>query len=295
MEKMEKNTFRIDYSQLQCFIECPRRYYNRYKVCLKKITEDEREIDMNFGKAIHKGLEAYYKGSGKDEALKVFNEGFTPLAGDKVRTPTHGVALLSAYITYYSGLTNELGDTHLTTLSSVEGVPAVEIKDSYHIGNIEYIVKIDRIVKSNAGNWVQDHKCTMKSLYTFSNKFTPNMQVSGYVDYVIRKYGQCSGFIPNVLWFGFRTRAYKGEPAGFHYQFQRDIINRTKEQIDDFEQNVIYWTDKLQQAEQDNYWGKNESQCGRCSYRELCISCDDINVAETLYKKIDNPLKYLTV
>ena len=278
---------KIDYSQLQTFIECPRRYYNRYKLSLKKIIEDEREVDMNFGSAMHKALEAYYKGSATAEVLRVFNENFSPLAGDQVRTPRHAEALLSAYIKYYSGLTNELGDTYLTTLSSVEGKPLVEVKDTFNIGNIEYIVKIDRIVKSNAGNWVQDHKCTTKSLYTFSNKFTPNMQVSGYVDYVTKKYGQCSGFIPNVLWFGFRTRAYKGEPAGFHYQFQRDIINRTKEQIADFEQNVIYWCAKLEQVEKDNYWGKNENQCVRCSYRELCISCDDETVKEALYKEYD--------
>lgn len=283
---------RIDNSQLSTFQTCPRMYYNRYKLKLRKIIEDDFVIDMNFGSTIHKALELYYKGKAEEEALRVFNENFTPLVGDKCRTPAHGQALLKAYFNYYKGLTNELGDTHLITATTVAGSPAVEIKDTFKIDNIDYIVKIDRIVKSNAGNWVQDHKCTQKSLYTFSNKFTPNMQVSGYVDYVMKKYGQCSGFIPNVLYYGFRERAYKSEPAGFHFQFQRDIVNRTKEQIDDFEQNVIYWCAKLEQAEKDNYWGKNENQCFRCGFKELCTSVDDETVKDSLYEQY-NPYAYL--
>lgn len=277
---------KIDFSQLQTFIECPKCYYNRYIRKLKKIIEDEREVDMNFGGKIHKALEVFYKDSSKEEALKVFNESFIPLAGDKIRTPQHGTTLLTNYFNYYAGKTNELGDTYMITL-------AVETVDSFLIGDIEWLVKIDRIVKTNAGIFVLDHKCTQKSLYTFINKFTPSMQVSGYVAYVEQKYGQCSGFIPNVLYFGFRKRAYKGEPAGFHCQFQRDIVNRTKEQIEDFKNNVISWVEKLKQAELDMLWSKNESQCSRCGYKELCISCDDENVQETLYQVVDDPLSYL--
>lgn len=276
---------RIDYSQIQTFQDCPRRYYNKMVLCLKKVTEDERDTPKNWGKSIHSALEAHYKGKGLDEVLKVFNDTFQPLEGDKVMTPIHGVELIKGYINYYGGNTNELGDNRMETV-------AVEVKDQYSIGNNEYVVKIDRVVKNNSGYWVMDHKSTQKSLYTFFNKFTPNMQVSGYVDYVIRKYGQCSGFIPNALYFGYRERAYKSEPAGFHYQFQRDIVNRTKEQIADFEQNVTYWCDKIQKAESDQYWGKNENQCIFCQFKELCSNIDDENIRETLYIK-HNPKEYL--
>ena len=276
---------KIDNSQLNLFINCPRAYRNRHILKLRKAVDDEREMYLNWGGAIHKALEAYYKIKGREEALKIFNETYPPLEGDKVRTPNNGITLLNNYFNYYEGNTNELGDKNLTTLE-------VEIKDTFMIGDVEWLVKIDRVVKCNAGIFCQDHKSTTKSLYTFFNNFTPNMQVSGYVDYCIRKYGQCSGFMPNVLWYGQRERAYKGEPAGFHCQFQRDIVNRTKEQIDDFEKNVIYWANRLQIALDTNEWGKNESNCSRCAFREMCSSCDDQNVVETIYEKY-NPLEYL--
>lgn len=277
----------IDNSQLTCFINCPRAYRNRYVLKLRKAVDDKREMYLNWGSAIHKALEAYYKLKGRDEALKVFNDTFPPLEGDKIRTPNHGIELLTNYFNYYEGNTNELGDKHLTTL-------AVETKDTFKIGDVEWLVKIDRVVKCNAGILVLDHKSTMKSLYTFVNTFTPNTQVSGYVDYVIKKYGQCSGFIPDILQYGYREKAYKGEPAGFHFQFQRDIVNRTKEQIDDFETNVKYWSRRLQEALDNNEWGKNESNCSRCGFRELCVSCDDEEVKAVIYETY-NPTEYLDV
>lgn len=283
---------KIDNSQLNSFINCPRAYYNRYILKLGSLKEDDRDSAKNFGSSLHKALETYYKGGSLEQSTKAFNESFNPIEGDLLYTPNHGIELIEAYIKYYSAPTNELGDNYLTTLITKEGNPAIEIKDSFMIDDVEWIVKIDRIVKSNAGILGQDHKSTQKSLYTFISKFTPNMQFSGYTAYIMEKYGQCGGIIPNVLWFGYRKKAYKGELAGFHYQFQRDIVNRTKEQIDDFKQNVLYWTGKLSKCLEDNYWGKNENQCIYCQYKELCTSCNDENVKETLYREID-PLEYL--
>lgn len=276
---------KIDNSQLVQFINCPRAYRNRYILKLRKAVDDDREMYLNWGKALHSALEAYYKGNAKEESLKIFSDTYTPIDTDKIRTPANGITLLTNYFNYYEGNTNELGDKNMTTLG-------VEIKDTFMIGDVEWLVKIDRVVKNNAGVWCLDHKSTTKSLYTFFNNFNPNSQVSGYVDYCIRKYGQCSGFIPNVLYYGQRERAYKGEPAGFYCQFQRDIVNRTKEQIDDFEKNVLYWTKKLQVAIDSNEFGKNESNCSRCGFRELCVSVDDENVKDTIYE-VYNPLEYL--
>ena len=45
--------------------------------------------------------------------------------------------------------------------------------------------------------------------------------------------------IVNALKVGFRQRAYKGEPAGFHCEFQRQIFNRNKDQVEDG--GVLVW------------------------------------------------------
>lgn len=275
----------IDYSQLQTFIDCPRKYYNRYKLGLKKITFDERDISMEWGKQAHKALEIYYKTKDVNAALDNFKLNYQGLAGDKVKTPANGLNMLQWYFDYQTNNITDLGDKNFE-------IVAVETIDNIIIDDIIYHCKIDLILKNNAGYWVVDHKFTQKSLHTFINKFTPNMQVSGYSAYVTEKYGQCSGFIPNVIFCGYRERVYKGEQPGFYCRFERDIVNRNIEQIEDFKNNVRYWMSKLSQSENDNYWGKNESQCSMCGFRELCTQCDDSNVRDTLYVKYD-PYSYL--
>ncbi len=58
---------------------------------------------------------------------------------------------------------------------------------------------------------------------------------------------------------------------------------------------MIIWCSKLEQALHDGFFPKNESYCHGyrgCQYRELCSTCDDEVVKETLYEK-HNPFEYL--
>lgn len=278
---------KIDNSQLQTFISCPYKYYNKFIRKIKKVKLDESTMYLNWGKGIHTALEVYYKGGTPAQAIDVFSTTFIPTDGDTVRTTTHGCLMLQEYFKYYSGTTNELGDKNFKVIQ-------VEYKDSFVIrDSVEWLVKMDLIVENNAGIWVVDHKTTTKTLYSFISSLTPNMQVSGYTDFVQREMGQCSGFIPNVLCYGFRKKAYKDEPAGFHWIPQRDIVNRTKDQLEDFENQVIYWCEKLTRSLEEMVWGKNENNCRYCEYKDLCTSCDDENVMNVMYEKVENPLAYL--
>jgi len=279
---------KIDYSQLQTFITCPRKYQLRYIDKLKKIKYDERDLHQDFGHCIHKALEIYYKDNSIEKAKDWFTLNFNGLDTEKAKTPANGLLLLDRYYNYYQTPTNELSDTHLKTLE-------VEITDTYNIGNIEYTVKIDRIVESNAGIFVLDHKTTSSIPYNYFYQFDPNMQVSGYCLYAQQRYGQCSGMIIDAICLGHRERAYKGEPAGFWCNFVRDIVNRNKQQLQDFEQNVIDWSSRLQTSIDMNKFPKNENACHQfkgCGFRELCVNCNDEQIKEQLYQNY-NPLEYL--
>ena len=61
----------IDYSQLQTFITCPRKYELKMIKKLRKIRYDERNIDLDFGKCIHSSLEEYYKTGNTTKALDI--------------------------------------------------------------------------------------------------------------------------------------------------------------------------------------------------------------------------------
>jgi len=272
----------IDYSQLQTFIDCPHKYHNKFILNLAKIQEGAESLDKLFGKAVHLALELLYKGKPLVEAKNAFRESYlVELGTEKAKTPANGERLIEAYWNYWQKPVSELSDTNLETVS-------VEVVDKFNITEeIEYIVKIDRVVKNNAGIWCMDHKSTRKTLYSFFNKFSPNMQVSGYCAYAKQKFGQCSGFIPNALKVGYRERAYKGEPAGFHCAFERDIVNRDDQQLRAFRDNVLWWCANLKYATTSGVMPRNENNCGYCQYRDLCNSCDDPNVRDTLYEVVD--------
>lgn len=282
---------KIDYSQLQCFINCPRKYYYKYVEKLKKVSYDERELDKDFGKCIHKALEILYKTGSLIQAKEVFRGEYIGLESEKAKTPANGERLIEAYWKYWQTPTSALSDKNLETVG-------VELTDSFKLTeDIEYIVKIDLIVKNNAGYWCVDHKTSRSIAYNYFWQFDPNMQMSGYCKYVLEKYGQCSGAIINVMCVGFRQRAYKGQPAGFHCEFARDIINRNSAQLSDFTTNAERWATTLRFALDTGFsaFRRNEGACHQfkgCSYRELCNSCNDSEIKATLYEE-HNPLAYL--
>ena len=163
------------------------------------------------------------------------------------------------------------------------------------IGYIGYTVKIDLIVQSNAGIFIMDHKTTKTIPYNYFWQFTPNMQITGYCLYAKKKYGQCSGAIINAAQVGFRERAYKGNPAGFHCNFTREIINRDTDQYKDFQENIMMWSGRLNMALDHGIYPKNESACHQfkgCGFKELCSTCDDEEIKSTLYIEYD-PYAYL--
>lgn len=277
---------KIDASQLQLYIQCPAKFKNTYIDCLKKIKYDDREINMDFGNCGHLGLEYLYKKKSMEEAKKVFRDNFVGLDGNKIFTPANGELLIEAYWNYWKNPINDLSDTNFTDISIEAVNTTIKLTD-----DIEWIVKIDRIAQNRAGIWCIDHKFTTRNLQYFFNDFYLNMAVSGYCYYVKETYGQCSGFIPDVISIGYRQKAYRGEPSGFHYNFVRDIINRSNEELVNWKENTIRWCYKLMN-EKEYLRCEVGYQCAKCQFKELCISGNDISVKETLYGSC-NPLEYL--
>ncbi|UOF78245.1 pD-(D/E)xk nuclease superfamily [Caudoviricetes sp.] len=279
----------IDNSSLQTFKECAYRYQLKYVEGYEKIEKGAEVHHANFGSAIHKGLEIHYKGGSDYEAIESFKKEYPSQLDpeDLAKTQENGIILLGEYCKRWNGEDSKFE------------VVAVELKDSFVVNGIEYVVKVDMVIrrKDTGELYIVDHKTTGKSLdYNYWNSFDPSSQITGYCAWAKQKYGQCSGLYINAISFGYRKRAYKGEPAGFHCDFGRQMFNRNQRQIEAWGKDLRGWADKLNEARDKNLWLKNMGACRFCSYRPICMAEwnleEDRELIELQYQK-GNPLEYL--
>jgi len=244
------------------------------------------------GTAVHGYLEAHYLGKSEQECeaefIKLYPEQLD--SEDKSKTQANGLTLLKGYLDHY-----RLEDKKWRILG-VEEKGEIELAPG-----IKYLVKIDLIAENteHGGVYIWDHKTTGKAFTPYYwAQFEPNSQLTGYCAYVQSKYGECSGAYINAIRFGHRERKYKDQPAGFYYEFQRQMFNRNQRQMDSWKLDVLQWVQKFTTSRSDNSWPKNMGQCSFCSYRPVCIAEwnpedeADRECIEIMYEKCD-PFKYL--
>lgn len=283
-----------DNSKLQTFKNCPESYRLKNLLGLRKREEGQEEHDKNFGKAIHTGLELHYKGKSIEDIKEAFSKDYLVQLNeeDKAKTQENGLVLLDAYIKHYAE-----EDKKWT-------IKAVEVADTFEIApGVSFMVKIDLVVEQQGCIYFVDHKTTGKAFnWTYWGQFEPNSQLTAYTAYCQAKYGECSGGIINGLQLGYRKNKYMGEPAGFHYSFQRQLFNRNKQQVEAWKWDAQEWIKRIGEFEKIYHWNpntslqyvwpKNEGQCRFCSFKEICISCADEQIIEQLYE-VTNPNEYL--
>lgn len=275
-----------DLTQVQTFLSCPEKYRLRFLEGLKKIQEDAHDQPRKFGEAIHRGIEAYYAGLGAtgmvDHFLSIFPKALTE--EETVYTPANGNTVLRYFHDYAQQ--NDAG----YTLVALEKVLEIQLAPG-----IPFSVKPDRIVRHDqTGYWAVDTKTTGKALTEdYWRQYENAAQVSAQAAAVTGTYGQCSGVIIEAIRLGYRSRMYKGEPAGFYVHVQRQIFNRTTAQLDDWKQRALRTLTRLSQTQASGDWEKNTEMCHWCEYSQLCQSVGDEQVRETLYQRVEDPYSYL--
>ena len=303
-----------DNSQLQTYKDCPERYRLKYLEELRKMDSGVEEHDREFGSAVHKGLEAHYKGLGLEKVKEVFSQAY-PLQlneEDKAKTLDNGITLLTEYAERYKE-----EDKGFELIQN-------EVVDEFEIApGITFLVKVDLVVRKQGCMYALDHKTTKKSFgWDYWGQFEPNPQVTAQTAYVQAKWGECSVVIINGLSLGWidkpkllplsaeaearqyskvekKYSKYYGEEmwyvSGFHCEFQRQLFNRNKSQVEAWKQDTVHWIEKVKAHREtigSGVWPKNEGQCRFCSYKEVCISFADEQVIEQLYERHD-ALEYL--
>jgi len=281
-----------DNSQILQYRKCPLSWRNRYVLGLEKIQENEVEHDRNFGKAIHEALAVWNGGGLPGDALEAFKIAYPVQLNpdDLAKTQENGVTLLTKYFERYQADREKYE------------VLAVEERIDFEVGGKSFCVKADTVVRDRKYGQVYslEHKTTKKSLsYDYWAQYDPNSQLCAQTAGIKAKYGECAGVIVDALSLGFRQRAYKGEPPGFHCDFGRMEFNLNEGQLDQWERSTIKTLEDIEADLLSDRWAMNTDSCRFCSYKPICQAAwqvpEDMELILLTYQQKANPLDYLNV
>ncbi len=307
-----------DNSQVVTYQSCPMKYYLQYiKGLVKSDTANDATLHIDYGDKYHKFLEAYYKRqmNGTDESidlLKIWSY-FEDREGEVTKTRFTGIELCKAYIATYC---------NQDTFEVLE----VEKPCVIDLGGYKFIVKRDGVIKENDNIYAFEHKTTGKLNRWYFDQYFINSQMDAQTYVTLKDYGSCSGVMlniaqpqylskpsspllqpddPNVKLYSDveikYSKYHKADRAycqGFKANFDRDIISRTTNELEEWENNTIEWIKRIEESKESNKWLKSSSgyNCKNCQYKEICKVSKgteiDECVTEVMYDEVDS-LSYL--
>lgn len=265
------------YSEKESYNGCPLRYKLTHDG-LKKAKDGKESCALKFGQAVHAGLEAHYKGLAWDAIEGAFKKEYAVALDDSdlARTPENGLELLRRYIAFYK------------TQDDVWEVIDTEHEGTIDVADEDHGLHIDLIAKHRQTGEIYfwDHKTTAKSPSpTYWKTYELSGQVSRYTDYIIQKYGSCGGCYINNIALGFRKKKWMGEPAGLWIKFERQLFNRTPQQLAYWRESDEAWMKQIEFSKANNVWGKAlNGLCAWCEFYDLCLASGDEQIKELLYK-----------
>lgn len=260
-------------STIQDFKFCPLNYRLKHVIGLRKIEDESAEHHLRFGSAMHAAMEVIYKAKMSGEhrvstgTMKAAKSAFLSLyprqldPTDNAKTRETGQFAIESYVRHY-GLEDQ----------RKWRVLAVESPETYDSG---FIVHLDMVAENleHGGIYGFDFKHTKKKLdYMFWTRYEPNSQIARYTDYITDRYGSCDGFYIRATQFGYRSRVYKGLPAGYYVNHEAQLFNVNADKIRLERQSTARWMTLIEQAEQDDAWPMNTDSCQWCSYRPVCMA-----------------------
>lgn len=226
---------RHSYSALSTFKACALKYKLRYIDGLELRDAARNTHHLVYGAAIHSGLEVIYNHRAETppqdhsstrvgclmKATEVFAEGYpTQLdPSDKAKTQENGIRALALYVERWRE------EDRKWKVLEVEGPGAL----SYMLDSGLNELHCDLVMENleHGGIYVMDHKTTTKALGPwYWDQYSPNSQITGYIDYVQQKYGACDGFIINAISLQWRDALKSDGKTNNVAWFQMDAANK---------------------------------------------------------------------
>lgn len=271
----------IDASSLEVFKTCPRKYF--YSIVVGRQPTEE-SVHLTFGTLLHSAVELYHKtryfkdtARSHDDSLRVVVRWLMNATWDKAHNRPwtsddkykNRWTLLRTVIWYLDLHQEDI----LVTAMLKNGQPAVELPFTFNTGYTAFTGedfwmcgKMDRIViyRPDSNYYITDVKTTKTTLSEwYFKKFSPDNQVSTYS-------------IAGATVFGIPVEGLIIDAAQVAIEFSRfdrGLVERSKEQLEEWQEGLGYWLMNLSQCAERNNWPQNDSACdkyGGCTFRGVC-------------------------
>ena len=267
------------HSSTQRFNTCPYAYKLSKLDGLVRTAYQLESNDREWAIAGHRGLHAYYTGGNPVAAFSAaYPTDLDPI--EKVWTREGGIRTLEAYAERYDLARDQWDILEAELDNRVEG------EDEASEGHV--IIDLVTRHRSSGSVYFWDHKFKHKLNQFTGRQYELDSQLSRYASYVQTKYGECAGAIVNIICPGYRQRAYKGEPAGWHFRFEQNVYNRSKDQIEVWRREQAVWEAAIEQCQRVGHFPRHYGwQCGRCEFYDVCFAeregGDSSSVRDAMY------------
>lgn len=253
---MPEHKTEFDYTSMSLFQTCQRKYDYRIN---QGLVGKKPPIAADFGKCIHKALDAWYQNKEADYAVEIFKGTYVEDASDDKRTHKMGEWILRNY--------------HSKYIDQPFKVLCTEREFTLPLPNGNKLIgRIDKIVDWDGAIWGMDHKTTSALGDTYMRFHTPNLQFSGYA-WAIQNMGyrNCQGILVDAILVakGLLETASRGKLV----PLRRDFAYRSAEDIKEYLETAEEIQTDINMCEENGMWTPNWDACtdyGECPYRKIC-------------------------
>lgn len=277
---------RLSANSLSSFGRCEQLYYNLYN---REKQLREFQWSLEFGAAVHEVLGEYDymrlgKAASREESVLAAVEKADQIASEwdswqeTTKYNSWNLARIPIWYDAKFGESNAIEAPiippsprlHANAPNALSYKPTsaefIEVLWEYEYNGVILNGRIDMFCSVYGENLLVDRKTTSQDIDgNFIDNFNPNLQFSLYL------------WVAPQLWPHMNINGLLCEAIGLKVgdvEFERFIIRRTKDELEEFELWLNYMIDRRKHLEnRDEYnWLKNETQCFGCHFKKQCSS-----------------------
>jgi len=266
----------ITSSEIRAWKGCPKKWWFRYD---QELVPVKTPIPLSYGRLVHQGLEAYYRGEDALDAVsKFFEEESTPWGEDQeLYVLAEACALLRGYID--RDPVKPLG--HTVSAVEHEGVVPLRTPGGRRWHHFLLGFKIDLETDDRYGNlWAWDHKTAQGALNEAHLALDDQM---AFYSWALAQLGRRpQGVVYNLIRKPSIKPRQNEEPDAWQQRLSEDIVKRPEFY---FQRSLIVKSESELAATAAELWSlahsigrepihRNPSSCQifGCAYREICIA-----------------------
>lgn len=285
-----------DSTSIGYFKRCPRLYYY---LMIKGYRASEESVHIRYGYEVHKAAEDYEKLKAQkikhDEAVFHVTKALLYRVSDW--SPEHKYKNRDSLVRTSVWYLEKYKDDPAKTYIRPNGEPAVELSFNFPLdwgppgSDLPYHLcgHLDRVVSFNGDLFANDIKTTTTTPGPYYwNQFNPDNQMSLYT--------LASSIVLDAPIKGVMITSAQVMIDGT--RFTRGTTYRTKDQLDEWVEDLKWWLDQAYNCAATGYYPMNDTACdkyGGCMFRDICSKSPGVRDAflrsDFVVGEVWNPLK----